>query len=79
MKKSHNFFRFNPWDHQDFKKINASYQTGLFLKVSGFNFVDNLDMTDTTNESVARTVQPQTVSQPVSINQKCLVVYLCAF
>ena len=30
---------FNPWDHQNLKKINASYQTGLFLKVSGFNLL----------------------------------------
>ena len=30
---------FNPWDHQNFKKINDIYQTGLFLKVSGFNLL----------------------------------------
>ena len=70
---------FNPWDHQNLKKMNASYQTGPFLKVSSFNFVDNLDMADTTNESMTHSVQPQTASQPVSVNQKCLVLSLCAF
>ena len=30
---------FNPWDHQNFKKINASYQTGPFLKVSVSDFL----------------------------------------
>ena len=70
---------FNPWGHQNFKKINARHQTELFLKVSSFNFVGNLDMTDTINESVTHSAPPQTAPKPVSVNQKCLVLSLCAF
>ena len=67
----------NPWDHQNLKKIKASYQTRPFKKVGTLDFMESIGPAEVTNGGGMPSAQPQTTPKPVSVDQVHLGQSLC--